>query len=98
VDDRLIDRIFSELDSHAKRLVDLSRIVHANGATLGLVTKLVISIIIFIVVTSIGIMYDHSKPTSTIVHSNQIETDSTAYGIVTDPPDSPKKGGNYADK
>jgi len=69
MDDRLTDRIFSELDAHAKRLVDLSKIVHANAATLGIVTKLIISIIIFIVITGVGIMYEQLKPVGSTPHS-----------------------------
>jgi len=88
MDDRLTDRIFSELDAHAKRLVDLSKIVHANAATLGIVTKLIISIIIFIVITGIGIMYEQLKP---IV---SIGVNSTTYGITTDLPDDQDKGGD----
>jgi len=51
MEEKVIDRIFSELDTHSKRLVDLSEVVHSNAAVLGIVTKLVVSIIIFIVIT-----------------------------------------------
>jgi len=46
MEDRLIDRVFTELDNHSKRLEDLAEIVHTNAATLSLVSKLVVGIII----------------------------------------------------
>jgi len=65
---KIIDRIFTELDTHSKRLVDLSEIVHANAAILGLVTKLVVAIIMFIVITSLGALYNHFKSTQVLYH------------------------------
>lgn len=91
MDDKLIDRIFSELDVHSKRLVDLSEVVHANAAILGLVTKLVVGIILFIVVTSIGVLYNHLK--SPPLYNRQIapiENDISTYGL--------KSGGPANDK
>jgi hypothetical protein len=95
MDDKLIDRVFTELDTHSKRLVDLSEVVHANAAILGLVTKLVVAIIMFIVITSLGTLYNHFK-TSTVLYHRQIapiESDLTTYGITPDPPDRKNKGG-----
>lgn len=64
MDDRLIDRIFSELDIHSERLVALSKIVHTNAAILGVVTKLIICIISFLVVTSLGSLYKYLQEDS----------------------------------
>jgi len=87
----IIERIFSELDSHSTRLVALSEIVHSNAAILGLVTKLVVSIIIFIVVTSLGAMYNHyTKPDPVLYHRTQppVEIQRGSHPE----PDTSKKG------
>ena len=95
MDDKLIERVFSELDSHSKRLVDLSQIVHANAAILGLVSKMVVAIIMFIVITSLGTLYNHFKNSTVLYHKQiaPIEKDINTYGITSDPPDGKKKGG-----
>ncbi len=69
---KIIDRIFTELDNHSKRLVDLSEVVHANAAILGLVTKLVVAIIMFIVITSLGTLYSHLKSQPTVLYHRPI--------------------------
>lgn len=95
MDDRIIDRIFTELDSHSKRLVDLSEVVHANAAILGLVSKLVVAIIMFIVITSLGALYNHFlTANNTVLYHKQIapvEKDIKTYGIKPDPPDGKKE-------
>ncbi|MCP4366796.1 MAG: hypothetical protein GY797_01590 [Deltaproteobacteria bacterium] len=68
MEEKVIDRIFTELDNHSKRLVDLSEVVHANAAILGLVTKLVVAIILFIVITSLGALYNHFKASPVLYH------------------------------
>ena len=72
MEDKIVDRIFTELDTHSKRLVDLSEVVHANAAILGLVTKLVVAIIMFIVITSLGALYNHFKQQSPVLYHRQI--------------------------
>lgn len=79
---KIIDRIFTELDNHTKSLVDLSKIVHANAAILGLVTKLVVAIILFIVTISLGTLYNYFKPQSQILYHRQIAPiESNLYDI-----------------
>lgn len=77
MDDRLIDRIFSELDTQSERLVALSKIVHTNAAVLGIVTRLTICIITFLIVTSLGTLYkylnDPVENTKTIIPIIQTE-------------------------
>lgn len=101
MDDRLIDRVFTELDNHSKRLVDLSEVVHANAAILGLVTKLVVGIIMFIIITSLGALYSHLKEEKQVLYNRPIAPigqDIYSYGLRPDlePPQDPKskKGGN----
>ena len=98
MDDKLIDRVFSELDTHSKRLVDLSEAVHTNAGILGIVTKLVVAIIIFVVITSLGVFYSHFKTVSNLaLYHRQIApiTDNIkTYGIDPNPPNKKdKKGG-----
>ena len=96
MDDRLIDRAFTELDNHSKRLVELSEVVHTNAAILGIITKMVVGITMFIVITSIGVLYNHFKKPSTVLYNRQIapiESDLTTYGIKHDPPDGKNKEG-----
>jgi len=69
---KIIDRIFTELDNHTKRLVDLSEVVHANAAILGLVTKLVVAIISFIVITNLGALYNHFKAPPVVLYHKPI--------------------------
>ncbi len=78
---KIIDRIFTELDNHTKRLVDLSEVVHANAAILGLVTKLVVAIIVFIVVTSLGTLYSHLKQPTVLYHKPIAPFESSMHGL-----------------
>ncbi len=78
---KIIDRIFTELDNHTKRLVDLSEVVHANAAVLGLVTKLVVAIIVFIVITSLGTLYNHLKQTPVLYHRPIAPFESSMDGL-----------------
>jgi len=70
MDDRIIDRVFQELDINSNRLIDLSRLVHTNAGILGVVTKLVVGIILFLLVTSIGALYGYMKkdPSAVLYH------------------------------
>lgn len=60
-EDFIFDRIFTELDLSSKSLVELSKIVHSNAAILGIVVKIVIGIILFLCVTSTGVLYTYVK-------------------------------------
>ena len=69
---KIIDRIFTELDNHTNRLVAMSEVVHANAAILGLVSKLVVGIIMFIIITSLGTLYSHFKQKQQPIYNRQI--------------------------
>jgi len=54
----IIDRIFSEVDSQAKKVEDLSKIVHENASTLGFAMKILISIILFMILFGLSSVMD----------------------------------------
>ena len=89
-EDRIIDRIFKELDTNSKRLVDLSEIVHTNAAILGIVTKLMVTLILFIVITSLGAFYNYFK--SPVLYHRQIAPINQPY-IDGDKNDKNRTGG-----
>lgn len=76
MDNKLIDRIFVEMDCNSKGLVELSKVVHSNAAILGIIAKLVVAIILFITVTCIGAMYKYAKDSPT-VHSKPYVIEKT---------------------
>jgi len=88
MDDKIIDRVFSELDNHSSRLVDLSEIVHANAAILGMVSKLVVAIILFIVITSLGTFYNYFTKGPVLYHRQIIPIEK---GVV---PGDQSRGGS----
>ena len=77
MDDKLLDRIFTEIDNNtkrseslSKRLEEISKIVYSHATSLGIVTKLVIIIITFLVLSGLTyIVRDYE-----ITDSTKIET------------------------
>jgi hypothetical protein len=63
MDPIMTDRIFNELDSQGAKMEDLSKITYENSATLGIVSKLVIMIMGFLIVAGVTATYDYVKPT-----------------------------------
>ena len=77
MDDKLLDRIFTEIDNNtkrseslSKRLEEISKIVYSHATSLGLVTKLVIVIITFLTITGLGMIVKDYE----ITDSTKIET------------------------
>ena len=72
MDDLLIGRVFTELDNHSKRLEDLAEIVHTNAATLSIVTKLVVALIIIVAGSTVNLVYTnitkHREPVALTRH------------------------------
>lgn len=56
MDSRLIDRLFEELDSNSAKTETLSELVYKSTAAVSLLTKLVIGVFIFIIISSIGVV------------------------------------------
>jgi len=65
---KFIDRIFIEIDNNSTRLEKLAKIVYTNSTDIGFLKKLLIIIISFIIVTSLGVIY---KTTTTINKENK---------------------------
>ena len=86
MEDRLIGRVFTELDNHSKRLEDLSEVVHTNAATLSLVSKLVVGLIIIMLGagasslhTSLSSTPNHHKPESVTMTPQNIDKVKSIY-------------------
>ena len=60
-EDRTFTRIFAELDRNTDNIEKLSKVVYTQSSTLALVTKIVMVIITFLIVTSLAIIYDRGK-------------------------------------
>jgi len=56
---RLAERLFEELDKNTRRVEDMSKIVYENSATLTLMVRLVIGIILFLITFTVGIIGDN---------------------------------------
>jgi len=52
-----IDRIFIEIDNNSTRLEKLAKAVYTNSTDIEFLKKLLIIVISFIIVTSLGIIY-----------------------------------------
>lgn len=57
-EDKLLDRVFAELDRNTTNIEKLSKVVYTQSSTLSLVTKIVVVIITFLIITSLTILYD----------------------------------------
>lgn len=57
MNNRLTDRIFEEIDKLGTKVENISKLVHSHAATLGIVTKLVMAIILFITISSLGLLF-----------------------------------------
>lgn len=57
-EDKLLDRVFAELDRNTTNIEKLSKVVYTQSSTLSLVTKIVVIIITFLIITSLTILYD----------------------------------------
>jgi len=77
MDDRITNRVFAELDNHSKRLEALAEIVHTNAATLSLVTKLVVGVIIVLFGAGATSVYTMINPNVPGYH----KVDRTTVGI-----------------
>ena len=58
MDNFLTERIFEEIDMNGKRIEDLSKLVYTQATTLGIVTKLVMGIISFLVLAGLAAVID----------------------------------------
>ena len=56
---KLIDRIFTELDRNTDNVEKLSKIVYTQSSTLALLNKIVLLIITFLIITSLTILYNN---------------------------------------
>lgn len=71
-EDKLIDRIFTELDRNTGNIEKLSKVVYTQSSTLSLVTKIVVLIISFLIITSLTVLYDKfSGPKSVSDQKNE---------------------------
>jgi len=76
MDQRLTERLFEELDKNTKRVEDMSKIVYENSATLTLMVRLVIGIILFLIAFTIGIIGDNlsSEKKQQVMTKNTVNT------------------------
>jgi len=81
MDDRITSRVFTELDNHSKKLEDLAEIVHTNAATLSLVSKLVIGIIIVLFGSGVSSIYSNINNNTANSTSAYHKIDRTTVGI-----------------
>lgn len=56
--DAMQSRIFDEIDQQGRRVEELSKITYANSATLGILSKLVILIMGFLIVAGVTASYN----------------------------------------
>ena len=76
MDEKLIDHMLTCLDDHSQQLVDLSKVVHTNAGTLGLISKITVGVVTFIIVTSLGFWFTVKKPAdSSIIHNHREPTE-----------------------
>ena len=76
-EDRTLDRIYAELDRNTDNIEKLSKVVYTQSSTLALVTKIVIIIITFLIVTSLAIIYDKGKPNNSEIKNKKSEINNT---------------------
>lgn len=62
MDAKLIDRIFGEIDKNCTKIEALSRLVYENATTLTHTARLVMIIITFLIISSLGVLYQAIKP------------------------------------
>jgi hypothetical protein len=55
MDDRLLERLFSELDAATSRIDQLAKVVYTNASALGILTKIVLGTILAVVGATIGL-------------------------------------------
>lgn len=79
MDKRLIDRIFEDIDKNTERsenlsmrIGELSILVYSHATSLGIVTKLVIAIIIFLIISSLTIIIKETQDTPVIDHTPNV--------------------------
>ena len=53
----LIERLMTELDSQASFNVKIAEMTYQHAAVIGIITKLVIALFIFITITAFGVIY-----------------------------------------
>jgi len=76
-EDRTIDRIYAELDRNTDNIEKLSKVVYTQSSTLALVTKIVMLIITFLIVTSLAIIYDKGKTNDSEIKNKKSEINNT---------------------
>jgi hypothetical protein len=76
-EDRTLDRIYAELDRNTDNIEKLSKVVYTQSSTLALVTKIVIIIITFLIVTSLAIIYDRGKSNNSEIKNKKSEINNT---------------------
>ena len=76
-EDRTIDRIYAELDRNTDNIEKLSKVVYTRSSTLALVTKIVMIIITFLIVTSLAIIYDKGKSNNNKIENKKSEINNT---------------------
>jgi len=65
---KFIDRLFVELDNNAAKLEKLTEIVYMNSNSISFLKKLILIIITFIIITSLGIAFDAFTKTENDKH------------------------------
>jgi hypothetical protein len=55
MDDRLLERLFSELDAATSRIDQLAKVVYTNASALGILTKIVLGTILAVVGATVGL-------------------------------------------
>ena len=76
-EDRTLDRIYAELDRNTDNIEKLSKVVYTQSSTLALVTKIVMLIITFLIVTSLAIIYDKGKTNDSEIKNKKSEINNT---------------------
>ena len=73
---KFIDRIFTEIDNNSTRLEKLAALVYGNSANIGFLKKLIMIIISFIIISSLGILY------KTIRTEKQVKNEKSETSII----------------
>jgi hypothetical protein len=55
MDDRLIERLFAELDAVTSRVDELAKVVFTNGSALGILTKIVVGGVLSLIAAVIAL-------------------------------------------
>ena len=57
ISDTLLNRIFSQIDTNTENILELAKITSKHSSTLGILKKILVSVILFILISSLTIIF-----------------------------------------